>query len=310
MRKQGFTLIELLVALGVAALLLGLLLSTTLANRRLYVLDQARTATNQNLRAAIDLLVADVRQAGERLPADLPAVEVKQGTGGAPDELILRRNLLDEVLLLCDRNGISGNQDNIPVAVRPQNLNQIPAAFQDDCRFRDSNGNGIDDRIDRWRAYRCAQDGNPACATGTNHGDKVRAYLYDPSAKRGEWFVYDNEDQSGVKIHKGNAESWQFSHSVGSRIYLLEERRYFVANNQLKLAENGEGTSVAKDVVAGVRDFQIRAQVGGSWLSGNFPQAGQSWRSLQGLELRLKVRVGSLERELTTRALPRNVLSQ
>uniref|UniRef100_A0A7C5VGT2 Prepilin-type N-terminal cleavage/methylation domain-containing protein n=1 Tax=Thermus caliditerrae TaxID=1330700 RepID=A0A7C5VGT2_9DEIN len=310
MRKGGFTLIELLVALGIGALLLGLLLSTTLTNRRLYLLDQSRTAANQNLRAALDLLVADVRQAGERLPADFPAVEVKQGTGGAPDQLILRRNLLDEVLLLCDRNGISGNQDNIPVAVRPQNLDQIPEAYRGICQFRDGDGNGIDDRIDRWQAYRCAQDGNPACATGTGHGDKVWAYLYNPQTGQGEGFLYDDEDQSGVKIHKGNAQSWQRPYPLGSRIYLLEERRYFLEGDGLKLAENGMDGSRAKGVVVGVRDFQVRVQVGGAWLSADFPQTGQTWRALQGLELRLRVRVGQVERELVTKAFPRNVLSQ
>ncbi len=107
MRRGGFTLVEILVALGIASLLLGVILSTTLGHRRLYVLDQNRTAANQNLRAALDILVADLRQAGERLPLDFPAVEVRNGT-----ELVLRRNLFDVVLSLCDRNGISGNQDN------------------------------------------------------------------------------------------------------------------------------------------------------------------------------------------------------
>lgn len=310
MRKGGFTLVELLVALGIGVILLGLLLSTTLANRRLYVLDQSRTAANQNLRAALDLLVADVRQAGERLPTDLPAVEVKQGAGSGPDALVLRRNLLDEVLVLCDRNGISGNQDNLPVAVDAQKLHQLPEAYRGICQFRDGDGNRMDDRIDRWQAYRCAQDGNPACATGTHHGDKVRAYLYDPSTGRGEWFVYDAEDQSGVKIHKGNAERWQFSYPLGSRVYLLEERRYFLRDGQLQLAENGEPDASARGVVAGVTDFQVRARAGGSWLAGDFPGANQSWRTLQALEIRLKVRLGAVERELVTQALPRNVLSE
>lgn len=76
MRKKGFTLVEILVALGIAGLLLGIVLSTTLGHRRLYVLDQNRTAANQNLRAALDILVADLRQAGRGFPG-LP------GSGGA-----------------------------------------------------------------------------------------------------------------------------------------------------------------------------------------------------------------------------------
>jgi prepilin-type N-terminal cleavage/methylation domain-containing protein len=177
MRRGGFTLVEILVALGIASLLLGVILSTTLGHRRLYVLDQNRTAANQNLRAALDILVADLRQAGERLPLDFPAVEVRNGT-----ELVLRRNLFDVVLSLCDRNGISGNQDNIPVADRnpPRNAS---TEYIEACRFRDEDGNGFDDRIDAWRNYRCGLDGDPACQTG-NRREVVRVYIHDPSTGR------------------------------------------------------------------------------------------------------------------------------
>ncbi len=101
MRDRGYSLVEILIALGIGVLILGLLLTITLANRRLYVLDQSRTASNQNLRAALDLVVTDIRQAGERLPADFPAVVSRVMckslcTGGIP----LLKHLLQHLLHL------------------------------------------------------------------------------------------------------------------------------------------------------------------------------------------------------------------
>jgi type IV pilus assembly protein PilW len=299
MRRGGFTLVEILVALGIASLLLGVILSTTLGHRRLYVLDQNRTAANQNLRAALDILVADLRQAGERLPLDFPAVEVRDGT-----ELVLRRNLFDVVLSLCDRNGISGNQRNIPVADRnpPRNAS---TEYIEACRFRDEDGNGFDDRIDAWRNYRCGLDGDPACQTG-NGREVVRVYIHDPSTGRGEWFDYDGEDESGVHIHRGNQDRWQNSYGPLSRLYILEERRYFLSGTVLNLAENGGG---GRGLVGDVVSFQIKARAGNSTYT-DFPPPGVSWTSLEYVEVTVKSRLGNVERALSTQAVPRNVFSR
>jgi len=299
MRKKGFTLVEILVALGIAGLLLGVILSTTIGHRRLYVLDQNRTAVNQNLRAALDILVADLRQAGERLPLDFPAVQVRNnGT-----ELVLRRNHFDVVLNLCDRNGISGNQDNIPVADRnpPRNAS---TEYIEACGFRDEDNNGLDDRIDAWRSYRCGLDGNPTCETG-NRREVVRVYIYDPNTGRGEWFDYDGEDRSGVHIHKGNSDRWQNRYGPLSRLYLLEERRYYLSGNILMLAENG---GAGRGLVADVVSFQVKAKSGNSTYA-NFPPAGVSWTSLEYVEVTVKSRLGNVERALSTQAVPRNVFS-
>jgi prepilin-type N-terminal cleavage/methylation domain-containing protein len=302
MRRGGFTLVEILVALGIASLLLGVILSTTLGHRRLYVLDQNRTAANQNLRAALDILVADLRQAGERLPLDFPAVEVNNGT-----ELVLRRNLFDVVLSLCDTNGISNgisdDQDDIPVADRnpPQDASM---EYIEACRFRDEDGNGFDDRIDAWRNYRCGLDGDPACQTDDGR-EVVRVYIHDPSTGGGEWFDYDGEDSSGVRIHRGNRDPWQNSYGPLSRLYILEERRYFLSGTVLNLAENGgEGRGLVGDVVS----LQIKARAGNSTYT-DFPSAGVSWTSLEYVEVTVKSRLGNVERALSTQAVPRNVFS-
>jgi type IV pilus assembly protein PilW len=301
MRRGGFTLVEILVALGIASLLLGVVLSTTLGHRRLYVLDQNRTAANQNLRAALDILVADLRQAGERLPPDFPAVEVRNGT-----ELVLRRNLFDVVLSLCDRNGISGDQDNnqrnIPVADRnpPEDAS---TEYIEACRFRDEDENGFDDRIDAWRNYRCGLDGDPACQTG-NGREVVRVYIHDPSTGSGEWFDYDGED--GSHIHRGNQDRWQNGYGPLSRLYILEERRYFLSGTVLNLAENGGG---GRGLVGDVVSFQIKARAGNSTYT-DFPPPGVSWTSLEYVEVTVKSRLGNVERALSTQAVPRNVFSR
>ncbi|MDM7324587.1 MAG: prepilin-type N-terminal cleavage/methylation domain-containing protein [Thermus sp.] len=303
MERKGMTLVELLVALGIAGILLALILPTALGNRRLYTLDVQRTGVNQNLRAGLDFIVADVRQAGERLPVDFPAIEVQQSSSGSV--LVIRRNLLDSVLTLCDR--IDGNQDNIPVAVNtPGQLNQLPNDLRGVCAFRDTDRNRVDDRIDAFRAFRCSVDGNPQCSTGNNR-EAVRIYIYDPVSKQGEWFVYDAEDSSGVKIHKGNRERWTRGYSPGARIYALEERKYYRKGDLLVLEENGQ--TQAKGVVAGVTHFGVRAQANGGWYT-TFPQGNLHWKAIETLELTLRIRSGNIQRELSTRAVPRNVFSQ
>ena len=103
---SGFTLVELLVALSVVLVITAGALSLSLSSRDLYLADNARTTLNQSLRAATELLSTDLRQAGERLPDDFPAIIIENGDAGAPDQLALRRNLIDAVLPLCGSVGV------------------------------------------------------------------------------------------------------------------------------------------------------------------------------------------------------------
>ncbi|WP_337845956.1 prepilin-type cleavage/methylation domain-containing protein, partial [Thermus sp.] len=232
---KGLTLVELLIALGVGILLLGLSLSLVLSSRRLYTLDQTRTALNQNLRATLDLLGADVRQAGERTPPDLPAIEAIGG-----NTLVLRRNLLDTVLTLCDPSGIraGSSQDVLFVARR----NQSPPP---QCLPQDGDGNGRDDRLEAFARYR--QEG----------GGKVTLYLYDPTTGRGEFFPYDTEDHSRFHLHRARGR-WlnDYPGNGTARIYALEERRYLLQGDVLTLILNGD-TAHPLSLVDRVRGFRV-----------------------------------------------------
>jgi prepilin-type N-terminal cleavage/methylation domain-containing protein len=143
---EGFTLIELLVALMVTGIIAAATLTIALNTRGMFETDQHRTTINQNLRAGIDLLGIDVRQAGERLPFDAPAVQITDGSGGAPDVLILSRNMLDYVLPVCKDISAGSSSDSIFVArINIPGSGKIPQG----CKpVPDENGNGWPDNMD------------------------------------------------------------------------------------------------------------------------------------------------------------------
>lgn len=299
---KGMTLLELLVAAAVGVLVLGLAFSVTVANRRVYEVDQARTALNQNLRAAVDMIGADVRQAGERMPADFSPIAVVDGSPG--DTLTLRRSLHNVVLPVCGDLRAGSNEDKIDVARK----NHPPNAA---CAFNDEDDNNRDDGIDEWRAFRCAQDGVPGCQG--NAQERVRAYVYNPVSRQGEWIVYDAEDSSGFKIHKANNERWQHDYEVDDlpRVYALEERTYRLSGGMLQLVMNGDAAN-ARNVTAGATALSVRALMqDGSWKTSLGP--GDDWTDVAALEVQLTVRAAArgrtLERTLGSRFMPRNILS-
>ncbi len=159
------TLAELLVALtvasavGVAALTLGL------AGRHIYDSDEVRTALSQDLSAAMDLVVTDVRQAGERLPNDLAALEIVDG--GGSDELVVRRNLEPTVLRVC--SDTDGTDELIAIA-------QTVSPVQGCAVVADDDGDGWPENMEPWRDARLAAGGT------------LRAYIYNPVTLRGEFF--------------------------------------------------------------------------------------------------------------------------
>lgn len=284
---KGLTLVELLIALGIGALLLGLSLSLVLSNRQLYVLDQTRTALNQNLRAGLDLLGADVRQAGERMPPDFSPIEVQGG-----HTLILRRNLLDQVLTLCDRNGIQAGSAQDVLFVARRDDNPPPQ-----CLPQDGNGNGWDDRLEAFARYR------------QQNGGEVNLYIYDPTSRRGEFFPYDAEDQSRFHIHRARGR-WTnaYTGNGAGRVYALEERRYILQGDALVLVLNGD-TGNPLRLVDRVQGFQVTVRTRSGNRHTDYNGRTESWTEVAAVEVALTFRDGRLTRRLTGEYFPRNALS-
>jgi type IV pilus assembly protein PilW len=290
----GFTLVELLVALAVGGLVLGGALAITLATRGMVWSDQARTRIHQDLRASIDLIGIDVRQAGERLPGDFPAVELVDG-GGPPDRLVLRRNLLDVVLPLCETLTAGEVDDEIRIAGGgppiPRGCNPVP----------DSDGDGWPDNVGQWRSWRLAQ------------GGAMRAYLFNPISREGEWLVNDDDGSTAEFLANGTGAGWAHDYPADQlcRIYVLEERVYEMSADVLQ-AKAGDDLAVPFNLAGDLIGFEVRAHLVDGGILDALDATGE-WTELETLEVTLTKTgtVGAREksRSVTGRFLPRNILS-
>ena len=204
---DGFSAVEVLVAMTITSVFAAAALSIAFSSQGLLEADERRTTVNQNLRAGIDLLGIDIRQAGERLPGDAPAIQIMDGSSGAPDRLMLRRNQLDYVMPLCKNITAGSSADSIFVGKKKITGKVPPGCYP----VPDANGDGWPDNLEAWRAYRIA------------NGGSVLAYIHNPITGLGEFFTYDAEDNSTFHLHKANGANWQNDYLMNQepRIYVL-----------------------------------------------------------------------------------------
>ena len=288
--NKGFTLLELLIAAVVSLIVLGLALKLIVDQRKLFVEDQARTQVNQNSRAAIDLVGTDIKQTGERLiGTPLPVVQVINGASSSPDQLVLQRRVISEVLPVCQT--ISGSQSTIIVSTNPGNTA---------CPFSDADTatNPLPDNLQQWQKNRCSKDDNDVCnrttditvddsclAQGGSDRECLWAYIYNPVNKQGEFFHYAFESSftSGgttqYRIHRARsatANTWLNTYTytaptvaspnpINPVLYVLEERHYKLVNNLsltgdkvLELIINRQTTKPIR-LVNQLSNFQVQA---------------------------------------------------
>ena len=278
--NKGFTLLELSVTSVVASTVLLASLGLVNEQRAQFLRDQARIQASQNLRATMDIIGTDIKQAGERLveKPELPVISVIDGVGNAPDTLVVQRRLLALDLSVCD--DVGGADITVTVA--------IDAADDDnDCAFEDlgpdldgdldtPDPDAFTDNLNDFQNYRCEQDDVDGCGrdaapnAGNCDQECVGAYIYDPIDDEGEFFLYsfeDNDDSGGTnvnRIYRGDDGSWQYIYEADHepRIYILEERRYSLgADGVLSLTINRQdATGQPLRLVSQLEDFQIQIE--------------------------------------------------
>ncbi|MCM1981289.1 hypothetical protein [Lyngbya confervoides] len=260
--------------------------------RRLFLGDQSQIDNNQNLRAAADLIGADIQQAGERieLGATLPIVQVRAGSSSTdPDTLVLQRKLISDELSLCDN-----------VTATDKQLKVADSATG--CHFSDGNTDKLTDSLGQFKAYRCSLDsGKTSCNRGQDDATSaeiliesscdnecVFGYIHNPDTKEGEFFLYTDEvyqESSGTQnylkvIPLGPGNQWQRSYplSANPQIYILEEQQYSLCNGVLEKTSNRQpensfncsysssGSQPAR-LVNNLKNLQFRVQTTSGWQS-------------------------------------------
>lgn len=290
------TLLEVLVASTISLGVLGMMITMVVSNRSAYTSDLARTRLHQNIRSAFDVLSSEVRQAGERLPFSFPAILIVDGASGAPDQLTLRRNLLDQSLILCQALTTATVGGNFPISSSTAGLPPACTYGQQSTAYN------------AWRAFRTAQGGS------------YRTFVYDMGSHLGEFFVYNTEADSGTSqlIHS-TAAHWANNYTLGTTsAYAINEWTFKLSSvagqtDLLQIIENGD-TANPKNVVYGVQNIQFSALMTDGTTKTSFA-ATDNWGLIQSISVTI---TGSdtydngrktVSATLRTDLFPRNVLS-
>ena len=292
---RGFTLIELLVAALVATTVIGVALGLIVEQRRNFLTDQTRSEANQNLRLGMEFIGIDIELAGERLESnsELPAISLIDG-GSDPDQLVLQRKLLNTTLRVCEDFGVT---DTAITVAYEANLpsSENCGVFSDLRSDSATEPDALTDSLNDFRDYRCSRDETETCErssilSSTSDCDEecTLAYIHDPSADRGEFFLYTYEDcidsDGGIeecdkqrepseangrilnRLHaiplgpdgqinghdaSGDGDNqWQYDYDIGAEIYIIEERTYTL------VSENPSDCNGDKSVLAVVQNRQ------------------------------------------------------
>lgn len=288
---HGFTVVEFLVASALGLLLVAMTLSSTMMNRSVYREDIVRTRINQNLRSALDILSLNARQTGQSLDNTFPAVELVDGVGGQPDQLILRRNLYEnEIFPVCQTiTGGTFTANIIFAYLTPNSACNWDSAFLP--------------YINTWNSY------------VTSQGGTALGYIYNNATRTGEFFPFDNVnyDASQMQVHRlsGNWANSYPGDGYTSSMYLLEQLQFRVTNGTLQIVQNNDTTNVL-NVVDGIVDFQVRARMQSGTYRTAFA-ATDDWTQLGALEVTLTgaetVGGKTIQSQLVSHVFPRNVLS-
>lgn len=302
----GLSLLELLVTVVISTVILSVSLGVIVSQRRQHLNQQANTDTGQTLRAGMDMIGNDIRQAGEQIGAGtrLPVLSLVDGAASAPDRLVLQRKLIALELNVCS-DVAAGSPTAILVADK-NNPN---------CIYSDGDTNGVPDDVQEWTTFRCQQDDADGCQTttppncqqaGGSDRECAWAYLYDPVNGRGEFFVYagerpnpSNVDQYQVNIQTIPAQT-TFANAYPAanrpKLYLLEQRQYSLSapdakgDRTLQLQLTDARNRVTYAVVNRLRDFQAKVLSPSGWVdqfnAGSPPF--ENWQATQAVEVRLQ----------------------
>jgi type II secretory pathway pseudopilin PulG len=252
-QQEGFTLTELMVSLFVTTIVGGMSLQALVNSQKDFSEGRTNIENGQKLSSVLDIIRRDVQQAGENISEErFPVVSVvPNGVGGS--KVILYRALQDP-LPICTAIG-----STIPFGIPSGTVvNQIVTSVYDNDAFLNANPSCRVDRptplpstypyppsqlsaagTDSWEARRTSAE-NPTNQGLIHNGNgQIQLFTYTGNATG----VQSNSLGSGKTTSvTTNAFTTSTNYNLGSNIYLIEKREYFVCGNTLKVVINSPDT--------------------------------------------------------------------
>ncbi|WP_288481215.1 prepilin-type N-terminal cleavage/methylation domain-containing protein [uncultured Deinococcus sp.] len=332
-QTAGFTLVELLITMLIAGILLTAVASMVISSARLHRSDLQRAEDDRTLRGAMDMITADLREAGERLPEITPVVQIYTATvpNGASTTntsmLSLLRGLSDTYLPLCSTAAVRDTEQTVYVARTLGNPADTLIPFSTTRALPDACGATAGAALP-WKTV--LQD-KITRGEGRTEGGRTRAraqgVILDVSGKRAGEFTLEDVAADGNTIVVSNfrlgtvsIEPRRSSTSQPQsdyRLYLVEKRNYWVENKDLYLQrDNGDKVIVMPDALSltvqaytGTASAAASLPFGAPFAQFNTPPS-PDWRDLREVRVELVRRVGTTTRSLSDAILPRNSMSK
>ena len=283
--EAGFTILELMVSSSLGLILMAMILGSSISTRNYFKEDLIRARANENARGVIDIIAADVRLGGENLGSAFPAIEVADS--GTNDTMIIRRNMLSEVLPLCSPLAV-GSNTNASFA--------IPGSVAG-CTY-----SGQTTNYNAWRNYRTAK----------GNGQPIDAYIWNSSTRLGEFFGYIGEIDSGTSYSIIRTGVWSRAYpATSTSIYILEEWRFRRNGTNLELITN-QNFAAPSIVAFGINSFDIQITTQSNTVVSSLSPT-DSWTNVKLIATNLGVTERfagqNVSRTITGYFFPRNVLS-
>ncbi len=284
--ESGFSLMEVLVASSLGALVIALVVANILTNHSVYFEDIKRTSINSNLRASMDIMSMNIRQAGENLSDNFPTIVIEDGGSDEDAVLTLRRSPLQEAITVCSTINIGGNK-----LTTWTSSSSTPACLQ-------------------ANAFPLVQT---VMSAYTSLNGEVEGYIYNSITKKGEFTTIQlDPDEQFLKIKNVTN---QYDPLV-SHLYLLEEMSFSMApaTKTLNLYRNGDYAN-PNTVAFDITKFNARIEYLNGTTDTDYDSTGSdpNWKNIDQIEITLggekQVKTRTIESSISAKFFPRNILS-
>lgn len=312
MNRSGFTLVELLVTILIAGILLVIIAGVVDSSSKLTNKDLGQMNASQNAQGALDMILNDVRNAGENLDTTIGVSGLE--ISDTNKEILIRKNIT-----VADRTLIT----RLPICAVSGTTIQVngtpPSGTSTLCTYGDADANGDDDNVQRWRTVFDAQPGvaqsailyTPPTTTGGT-GQVARVRINTLGVRTG---IGTTASPYRTYITLSASSPSGFTLANNSQVILVDERRYKVTNDNLVLALGGQTDAEAQIVAFGVTDLDLLADLVNPTSTTTTIGLTGPWARIKTVQVKLLARTSDqtakpvVTKQYTGTMYPRNVAS-